>query len=73
MDKYSIEADPRANGPCLGCGIKVIGPAFAIRHSDGGSLSPYCSRSCASNDAEADVLGADFDQDDGVDAIDEPR
>jgi len=73
MDGYDIEADPRAKGPCLGCGIEVLGSGFTLRHSSGESLSPYCSQSCADQDAEADILGVDFDQDDGAGAIDEPR
>lgn len=73
MDGYSIEADPLAKGSCLGCGIEVLGSGFALMHSGGGSLSPYCSRSCADQDAEADVLGDDFDPDEGDGAIDEPR
>jgi len=73
MDGYRIEVDPCAKGPCLGCGIEVLGSGFVLRHPDGESLSPYCSRSCADQDAEADVLGSDFDPDEGDGAIDEPR
>lgn len=73
MGEYSVDGDPRAKGPCLGCGIEVLGSGFALRHSGGASLSPYCSRSCAGHDAEADVLGGDFDPDEGEGAIDEPR
>lgn len=74
MDGYSIEVDPRAKGPCLGCGMEVLsGSGFALRHSGGEYLSPYCSRSCAGQDADADVLGADFNSDEGDEAIDEPR
>ena len=73
MDEYSIGADSRANGPCLGCGIEVRGSGFILRHSNGGSSSPYCSQSCVRHDADADVLGDDFDCDEGIEAIDEPR
>lgn len=74
MDEYSVDVDPRAKGPCLGCGMEVLeGSGFTLRRSCGSSLSPYCSRSCAGHDAEADALGGDFDPDEGADAIDEPR
>jgi len=73
MGSYNIEADSHAKGPCLGCGMEVLGPGFILRHSSGEAISPYCSQSCAYQDADADVLGDDFNADECEDAIDEPR
>jgi len=69
---YSIVPEPGASGPCLGCGITIVGPGFSIGHASGRRAWPYCSRACAEQDAADDVLADGFEDED-IDPIDEPR
>lgn len=66
---YVIESDPAA-GPCLSCGIEVLGDGFCLGH-DNRRLTPYCSRACAERDAEGGVF--DEDAEEQYSPLDEPR
>jgi len=72
---YTVSPDAAASGPCLGCGMQVLaGTGFTLKHTSGGSSSPYCSRACAAQDISADIFSDGFDDGDGdLDPMDEPR
>ena len=69
---YTIEATAAA-GPCLACGMEVTGAGFRLTHAGGTQSSPYCSKVCATQDADADILGDGFDSDEEMKPLDEPR
>lgn len=68
---YTIEV-AAATGPCLACGMEVTGTGFRLIHG-GTQSSPYCSKVCATQDADADILGDRFDSDEEMTPLDEPR
>lgn len=71
-EDYTLQVAPDASGPCRGCGMTIAGSGFRLNHASGRSSSFYCSRACTLQDAEDDVLGEGFD-DEEISPVDEPR
>ena len=71
---YTVRGIDFANKEtCLTCRVTLPGTAYELIHDSGRIASPYCSEACADLDAEAGALAEEFEDDEGLQPMDEPR